>query len=111
MPQYLTIYSPAIPSNGPPSPEHMAEMGKLIERMNARNALVTMGATIPGSFKVRLARGDYSVADLPRTGEQGFAILNAVDRTDAEQMVREFLAVAGDGESIVHPLMGPPPKS
>jgi hypothetical protein len=109
MPQYLTIYTPKIPSSGPPSAEHMAEMGKLIEKMNARNALVTMGATVPGSFQVRRAGSDYTVADLPRTGEQGFAILNAKDRDDAVQMVKDFLAVAGDGDSAVHPLMGPPP--
>jgi len=111
MPQYLTIYSPAVASSEPPSPEHMAEMGKLIERMNARNALGAMGATIPGSFKIRYAKGQYSVADLPKTGEQGFAILNARDKADAEQMVKAFLAVAGDGESVVHPLMGQPPQS
>ncbi len=106
MPQYLTIYTPKIPSSGPPSDAHMAEMGKLIEKMNARGALAAMGATIPGSFKVTLANGAYTVADLPKTGEQGFAILNAADRDDALQMTRDFLAVAGDGESVVHPLMG-----
>jgi hypothetical protein len=111
MPQYLTIYTPKIPSNGPPSDAHMAEMGKLIEKMNARNALVTMGATVPGSFKVRLSDGAYVVADLVKTGEQGFAILNAKDRDDAIQMTKDFLAVAGDGESAVHPLMGPPPQA
>ena len=109
MPHYLTIYTPKIPASGPPSAEHMAEMGKLIEKMNARSALVTMGATMPGSFKVNRAGGDYAVADLPRTGEQGFAILNAKDRDDAIQMVKDFLAVAGDGDSAAHPLMGPPP--
>lgn len=111
MPQYLTIYSPAVPSSGPPSPEHMEAMGKLIGKMNARNALVTMGATVPGSFKVHLAKGEYTIADLPKTGEQGFAILNAQNHADAGEMVREFLTVAGDGESVCHPLMGPPPQS
>jgi len=111
MPQYLTIYTPAIPSSGPPGPEHMAAMGKLIERMHARGALAAMGATVPGSFKVRLAKGDYTVTDLPKTGEQGFAILNAADKADAEQMVKDFLGVAGDGVSVVHPLMGQPPQS
>ncbi len=109
MPHYLTIYTPKIPSSGPPSAGHMAEMGKLIEKMNARGALVTMGATVPGAFKVRRSDGDYTVADLPKTGEQGFAILNAKDRDDAIQMTKDFLAVAGEGESAVHPLMGPPP--
>ncbi|MEJ0025513.1 MAG: hypothetical protein WDN01_05745 [Rhizomicrobium sp.] len=111
MPQFLTIYSPASPSSGPPSPEHMAEMGRFIERMKARDALAAMGATAPGAFTVRLAKGSYAVNDLPKTGEHGFAILNARDRADAERMVKEFLAVAGDGESVVHPLMGQPPQS
>jgi hypothetical protein len=111
MPQYLTLYTPAVPSDGPPSAAHMTAMGKLIEKMNARNALVTMGATIPGSTSVRLTKGAYAVADLPRTGEQGFAILNAKDKDDMIAMVREFLAVAGDGECACHPLMAPPPQS
>ena len=111
MPHYLTIYTPAVPSSGPPSPEHMAQMGKLIERMRSRDALVTMGAMTPGSFKVRLVRGDYTVNDMPKTPEQGFAILNAKDKADATQMAKEFLAVAGDGESMVHPLMAQPPQS
>jgi hypothetical protein len=111
MPQYLTIYTPAVPSDSPPSTEHMAAMGKLIEKMNARNALVTMGATVPGSFAVRLAKGSYSARDLPRSGETGFAILNAKDKDDAMQMAKDFLAVAGDGESVLHPLMSQPPQS
>jgi hypothetical protein len=111
MPQYLTIYSPAIPSSGPPSAEHMAEMGKLIERMSAKNALVTMGATVPGSWSIRLAKGDYTVTDLPKTGEQGFAILQANTNAEAIEMIKEFLAVAGDGTSTCHPLMGPPPQA
>jgi hypothetical protein len=111
MPQYLTIYTPAVASNGPPDPEHMAAMGKLIADAQARNALVAMGATVPGSFAVRLARGDYSVRDLPRSGETGFAILNAKDNADALQMAKDFLAIAGDGESVVHPLMAQPPQS
>ncbi|HWD27234.1 MAG TPA: hypothetical protein VG387_08715 [Rhizomicrobium sp.] len=45
MPQYLTLYAPGVPANGPPS-------------------------------------------------------------ADAEQLTRDFLAVAGDGVSAVHPLMG-----
>ena len=108
MAQYLTIYSPAIPANGPPSAEHMAEMGKLIERMSAKNALITMGATTPGSCEVRLTKGNYSITDLPKAGEQGFAILQAGSRRDAIELIKEFLAVAGDGTSTCHPLMGPP---
>src|SRR5262245_55343217 len=102
MPQFLTLYTPEVPSNGPPSPEHMQAMGKLIGEMNARGALVAFGAMGVGGFTVRLAKGNYTVTDMPRTGEQGFAILNAADRADAEQLTRDFLAVAGDGTSVVH---------
>src|SRR6201992_1367495 len=106
MPQFLTLYTPDVPSNGPPSPEHMEAMGKLIGSMQAKNQLVAFGATTPGSFNVRLAKGAYTVADLPRGGDQGLAILNAADRAEAEQLTRDFLAVAGDGVSVVHQLMG-----
>ena len=111
MAQFLTIYTPAIPSSGPPSAEHMAKMGELIERMSKKNALVTMGATTPGSCEVRLTRGNYSVIELPQTGEQGFAILQAGSRQEAIELIKEFLAVAGDVTSTCHPLMGPPPQA
>ncbi len=29
--QFLSLYTPAVQSSGPPSPEHMAQMGKLME--------------------------------------------------------------------------------
>jgi hypothetical protein len=97
MPQYLTLYTPLIPSSGPPSPGHMEAMGKLIAKMQAANSLVAMGATVPGSCTVRLVKGAYTVADLPRAGEQGFAILQASGKDDMIRMTKEFLAVAGDG--------------
>jgi hypothetical protein len=111
MPQFLSIYTPDIPSSGPPSPEHMAEMGKLIDRMNKTNALVAMGATVPGSCIVRLAKGQFSVTDLPKTGEQGFAIMQTNSKEEAIAMTKEFLTVAGDGQCHFHSLAGQPPQA
>jgi len=110
MHQYLNIYTPVVPASGPPSPEHMADMGKLIDRMRKVNALVTMGALVPGSCTVRLVKGQYAVTDLPKTGEQGFAIVQANTREEAIQLTKDFLAVAGDGECACHPLMATPPQ-
>lgn len=112
MPRYLSLYTPRVPPSGPPSAEHMAEMGRLIEKFAARNALVMAGGVLRGALKVRRTNGDLAVTEVPRTPEHGFAILDAKDQDDLVQMIEEFLNVAGDGECEIHPLMsGPPPQA
>jgi hypothetical protein len=110
MPRYLSLYTPRVAPSGPPSPEHMAEMGQLIEKFAARNALVMAGGVLKGALKVSRDHGDLKVTEVARTPEHGFAILDANDKDDLIGMIGEFLAVAGDGECEIHPLMsGLPP--
>ena len=80
---FLSLYTPSVPSAGPPSSEHMARMGQLTH----------------GPF-----------TDSVLMGASGFALLRADSREQAERFVKEFMEVAGDGEcQILHVLEGPPP--
>jgi len=112
MPRYLSLYTPHVAPSGPPSPEHMAAMGRLIEKFAERNALVMAGGVLKGALKVRLENGATTVTEVAKTPEHGFAILDANDKDDLIGMIGEFLTVAGDGECEIHPLMsGPPPEA
>jgi hypothetical protein len=117
---FLSLYTPAVKSSGPPSPEHMAKMGALIEKSMKDGRLVHtggLGKNGPGGAKIRLTKGDLSVALGPFTdsvlmGAAGFALFRAESREAAAQYLREFMEVAGDGEcQILQVLEGPPPAA
>lgn len=100
--RFLSIYKSA--ENGPPTPEEMERMGKLVEEGMKAGYLVAVEGCLPSVMgaRVRLSNGDVTVTDGPFTESKevvgGFAILEAASREEAIRRVREFLAVAGDGE-------------
>jgi hypothetical protein len=103
---FLSLYTPAKRSSAPPSPEHMARMGQLVERTMKEGRLVTTGPLakqVPGGAKIRLVDGQTTVTHGPFPGSvlmgaSGFALFKATTLADAERFTREFLEVAGDGE-------------
>jgi hypothetical protein len=106
---FLSLYTPATNPSGPPSSEHMAEMGKLIEKFMKDGTLIytgPLGKSGPGGAKVRLSKGDFTVtpgpfADSVLMGASGFALLRANSREEVIEKTKEFLEVAGDGESEI----------
>lgn len=117
---FLSLYTPSVQSSGPPSPEHMATMGALVEEsMKAGTLIYTgpLGKHVPGGAKVRLSKGATTVTHGPFTdsvlmGASGFALFRATSREEAERYVRKFMEVAGDGEcQILQVLEGPPPAA
>lgn len=117
--QFLTLYTPATPPSGPPSAEHMAEMGKLMEDMAKAGVLVSAGGILSRTtgMKVSLRQGQFTVADGPVSNSSlmpaaGYAILRAATREELVKHIKTFLSIAGDGASEVIQLMdGPPPQS
>jgi hypothetical protein len=97
----------------------MAEMGALIEKMTREETLVLtgpLGKSGPGGAKVRLAKGEVTVArgpfsDSTLMGAAGFALIRATSREDAIEKTKEFLKVAGDGESELLEVLEMPPPS
>lgn len=113
--KFLSLYKPAGNRAGtPPSPEHMAEMGKLVEEsINAGVLLATGGllSRAKGGAIVRRSGSEFTVTDGPFTETKeligGFAVLEAKSKEEAIELSRNFLKVAGDGETELHQIMEP----
>jgi hypothetical protein len=117
--QFLTLYTPAVAPSGPPSAEHMAKMGKLMEEMMKAGVLVTTGGILSRQtgMKVALRNGKFTVEDGPVPGSSlmpaaGYALLRAKNREELATHIRTFLEIAGDGTSeIIQVMDGPPPNA
>jgi hypothetical protein len=114
---FLSLYTPAVKSSGPPSPEHIAKVGALVEKSMKDGSLIytgPLGRSGPGGAKVQLAQGEATVTHGPFSdsvlmGASGFALLRAESREAAIRQVKEFMEAAGDGEcQILQVLEGPP---
>lgn len=101
--RFLSIYT-TVERTTPPSPEEMAQMGRLIEEGMKAGWLISTEGCLPTSLgaRVRRSKNDLTVTDGPfaetREVVGGFAILQADSKEDAIELTRRFLAVAGDGE-------------
>ena len=117
--QFLSLYTPAVPSRGPPDPEHMAKMGQLMEEMFRSGALVATGGILSRNtgLKVTLRGGSFSVEDGPVSGSSlmpaaGYALLRASSREELVRNVKTFLQTAGEGTTeIIQVMDGPPPNT
>lgn len=111
--RYLCLYKPAKKEGVPPTPQEMAEMGKLIEDMTREGVLLATEGCTPTAMgaKVRLADGKFTVSDGPFTEAKeivgGFAILEAKSKAEIIEQNKRFLKVAGDGETEIRKLYGP----
>jgi len=111
--RYLSIYKS--PETGtPPSPEHMARMGALIEKFSKSGHLLGTEGCLPSAlgFRVRKEAGKVSVKDGPFTEAKevvgGFALLRADSKEEAIALTKEFLDVVGEGECEIRQLYEAP---
>jgi hypothetical protein len=101
--RFLSIYK-TVERGGPPSPDEMARMGKLVEDGMKSGALLVVEGCMPSETgaRVRLSNGKLSVTDGPFTESKevigGLAVLQASSKEEAIEMVKHFIQVAGDGE-------------
>ena len=117
--QFLSLYTPAVPPSGPPSAEHMAKMGKMMEEMMKAGVLVTTGGILSRSTGMKVTRknGTFAVEDGPVAGSSlmpaaGYALLRANSREELAKHIKAFLELAGDGTTeIIQVMDGPPPPS
>ena len=111
--RFLSIYR-HVETNVPPSPEHMAAMGELIEKFSKSGHLISTEGCLPSSlgFHARRDNGKLTVTDGPFTETKeivgGFALLEAESKEEAIRLTEEFLAVVGDGECEVRQLYEAP---
>jgi len=101
--RFLSIYKTR-ERGVPPSPEEMAQMGKLIEEGMKQGFLLATEGCMPSvtGARVRLANGTVNVTDGPFTESKevigGLAILKANSKAEAIELVKNFLKVVGEGE-------------
>jgi hypothetical protein len=106
--RYLMIYrTDESAQMGPPSPEMIAEMNAFIQQMTQAGVLLSTGGLLPSATgaRVRRAGEKVTVTDGPFTEAKelvgGFAIVEAQSKEEAIDQAKQFLAVAGDGETEV----------
>jgi hypothetical protein len=111
--RFLSIYK-SVETGQPPSPEHIATMGKLIEESMRRGELIATEGCLPSRLgaRVRLDNGKYTVVDGPFAESKevvgGFAILEAPSKEKAIEYTMSFLNVVGGGECEVRQLYQEP---
>jgi hypothetical protein len=109
--RYMMIWKPADTRNleqgTPPSQEMMIGMGKFIEEL-AKSGVLLMTDGLQSSAKgarVRLSGGKFTVTDGPFTETKeligGFAIVRLNSKSEAIELTKRFLYVAGEGESEI----------
>jgi hypothetical protein len=110
--RFLSIYK-SVETNTPPSAEHMAKMGKLVEDAMTAGWLLATEGCLPTAMGARVRRtGDETtVASGPFADAKevtgGFAILQAKSKAEAIELTKSFLALAGDGECEIRQLYTP----
>lgn len=111
--RYLSIYRTA-ETGTPPSQEHIAAMGALIEKFAKSGHLLSTEGCLPTAlgFRVRKDSGRMTVTDGPFTEAKevvgGFALLRADSKEEILALTKEFLDAAGDGECEVRELYEAP---
>lgn len=114
---FLSLFTPAAAPSGPPSAQHMAEMGQLIETMSKAGVLVATGGIKSRTTGMKVVRREdgISAEDGPVAGSSlmpaaGYALLRAGSRAELVRHLQKFLQMAGEGACEVIEVMEPPPQ-
>jgi hypothetical protein len=105
--KFLCLYKSAKPEGTPPTEKEMTEMGKLIEAWMKSGRLLATEGCLPSALgaRIRLSNGKFNVVDGPFAEAKevvgGFALIRAASKTEAIEFTKEFLKVAGDGETEI----------
>jgi len=107
----MMIYKPAdiksMEAGIPPSQSMMAKMGEFIAELAQSGVLLLTDGLQPSSkgARVRLAGGKLTITDGPFTETKeligGFAIIRVNSKSEAVELAKRFLSIAGDGESEI----------
>jgi len=102
----MMLYKPGY-EDIPPTAEHMAAMGRLIDEMAKAGTLIATDGLQSSSkgARVRRSKGKTTVTDGPFTEAKeivgGYAIVEAKSKAHAIELAKRFLEVVGEGESEV----------
>jgi len=111
--RFLCLYKPAKAEGTPPTEKEMAEMGKLIEDSMKSGKLLATEGCLPSALgaRVRLSGGKFNVVDGPFTESKelvaGFALVQERTKAEAVEFIKDFLKVAGEGETEMRQVFEP----
>jgi hypothetical protein len=111
--KFLCIYKPEKPEGAPPTQEDIEKMGRLIEEGLRSGRLIATEGCMPSEkgARVRLSNGKITVTDGPFSEAKeiigGFALIHASSKEEAIEYTKEFLYVAGGGETEIRQVYGP----
>lgn len=107
--KFLMIYTPARTEASGPDAARGAAMREYSERMSAAGVLLSQAMLAPDAAEVRLHGGGVAVTDV-REPAVGYAFISAPSRAAAIEGAKEFLAVAGDGLTLIREVLEGPPR-
>lgn len=111
--RFLCLYKPAKAEGTPPTQKEMDEMGKLIEDSMKSGVLLATEGCLPSALgaRIRLSAGKFNVVDGPFSESKelvgGFALIQAASKAEAIEFTKEFLKIAGDGETEIRQVYEP----
>jgi hypothetical protein len=100
--KFLMTYAGS-PNNPPPTPEHMAAIGKFTAENIANGTVIMTGGLVRPTRGIQVSRekGKFTTTDGPfaETKEliDGFALINAPSKEAAIAVAESFMKIAGDG--------------
>jgi hypothetical protein len=114
--RFLCIYKSSKPEGTPPTQQEIAAMNKLIDDMTKSGVLLSTEGCLPSALgaRVRLSNGKITVTDGPFTEAKevigGFALIEVPSKQEAVEQTKNFLKIAGDGESEIRQVYQEPGK-
>jgi hypothetical protein len=112
--RFLCIYKHAKGEEVPPTQAEMEKMGKYVEESFKSGILLATEGCLPTALGARIRRTgeSFKVIDGPFTEAKevvgGFAIIRAKSKEEAIQIAKDFLNVAGEGETEIRQLYEQP---
>jgi hypothetical protein len=112
--RFLCIYKPSKQEGAAPTEQEMCTMGKLIEEGMKSGKLIATEGCLPSALgaRVRFAGEKFTVTDGPFTESKeliaGFALIQVGSKEEAVEYVKEFLNVAGEGETEIRQIYEAP---
>jgi hypothetical protein len=113
--RFLTFYTPADQRKDSPDPDSMARMGAFVEATVKAKVLIATGSVLPSpatGMRLSLASGQFDIANTPAVSDRrqigGWAILDVRSLAHLQEVTRQFLEVAGDGDVEVVEIMQMP---
>src|SRR5436309_3405527 len=112
--KFLALYRPLgeAEETGPPNPEHMAAMGRLVDKAKAEGKLISTEPLMARAHCASVSRPAGGAASVEAVSDRvaGFAFLNAASVEEAVAFAKEFLDATGGGTCELRQVMefGPP---